>query len=45
MHNELERMLIKWQWPNLRYYPGTYLEGLRNITKASVMTAGLRVEI
>jgi hypothetical protein len=35
MHNELERT-GKWSWPNLRYYPGMCLEGLRKTTETSV---------
>jgi hypothetical protein len=35
----------KWSWPNLRYHPDTYLEGLRKITKTSVRVVGFRAEI
>jgi hypothetical protein len=30
---ELERMWKKWPWPNLKYYPGIYLEGIRKNMK------------
>jgi hypothetical protein len=32
MNNELE-MIQKWLWPNLKYYPGTCLEGPRKTMK------------
>jgi hypothetical protein len=32
-------------WPNLRYYPGICLEGLRKPWKTSVMITGLQPEI
>jgi len=35
----------KWSWPNLRYYPGICLEGLRKTTKNSVRIAGLQAKI
>jgi hypothetical protein len=35
----------KWPWPNLRYYPGICLEGLRKTIKTSGKIAGLGVEI
>jgi hypothetical protein len=30
--NDELMMMWKWSWPNLRYYPGICLEGLRKIT-------------
>jgi hypothetical protein len=37
---------IKSSWPDLRHYPGIYLEGAdKNHKKPSVRIAGLRVEI
>jgi hypothetical protein len=35
----------KWSWPNLRYYPGIHLEGLRKTTENSVRIASLQAEI
>jgi hypothetical protein len=35
----------KRSFPNLRFYPGICLEGLRKTTKASVRIAGLRAEV
>jgi hypothetical protein len=35
----------KRSWPNLRQYPGIFLEGLREITKNSVRIGGLQAEI
>jgi hypothetical protein len=44
-----ERMIVNWKgcgrkrsWPNSRYYPGIWLEGLRKI---SVRIAGLQADI
>jgi hypothetical protein len=34
-----------WSWPNLRYYPSIYLEGLRKTTKASEGIACLQAKI
>jgi hypothetical protein len=31
-------------WPNLRFYAGIILEGLRKTTKASIRIAGLRAD-
>jgi hypothetical protein len=43
---ELERMWKKWPWPNLKYYPGIYLEEIRkNTWRTSVRIAGLRDKI
>jgi hypothetical protein len=35
----------KWQWPNLRYYPDIFLEGLRKTMKISVRRDSLWAEI
>jgi hypothetical protein len=35
----------KRSWPNLRYHPGILSEGLRKITKTSIMISGHRAEI
>jgi hypothetical protein len=35
----------KWSWPNLRYYPGIFLEGLWKTTKISGRIAGLWREV
>jgi hypothetical protein len=35
----------KWLSPNLRYYPGICLEGMRKTTKKSPRMAGLWAEI
>jgi hypothetical protein len=34
VNDKLETMFKKRSWPNLRYYPGIYLEELRKTTKA-----------
>jgi hypothetical protein len=44
VNNELERMWKERSWPNLRYYPGIYLEELRKPRKTSGRIAGLRAE-
>jgi hypothetical protein len=36
MINDLERMWKKAVWPNLSYYPGIALEGLRRTEKTSI---------
>jgi len=28
----------KWSWPNLRYYPDIYLDGLKKITNETLFT-------
>jgi hypothetical protein len=33
MNDELEGCERKWLWPNLRYYPGICLKGLRKTMK------------
>jgi hypothetical protein len=35
----------KQSWPNLRYFPNIFLEGLRKLQKTSVRIAGLWAEI
>jgi hypothetical protein len=35
----------KRSWPNLRHYPGIWLEGLRKTTKKRVRVTGLQAEI
>lgn len=42
---EKEKYGRKMSWPILRYYPGSFLEGLRKSTETPVRTEGLRVEI
>jgi hypothetical protein len=43
--NELIRMWKEAVLPNLRYYHGICLEGLRKTTEISVRIAGLRAKI
>jgi hypothetical protein len=43
--NELGKMSKKLSWPNLGFYSGNYLEGLRKIIKPLVTIPCLRVEI
>jgi hypothetical protein len=45
MINQLKRRGRKWSWPNLRYYPGIFLEGLRKPWKTSVRIGSLWAEI
>jgi hypothetical protein len=42
MINEFER---KQSWPNIRYYPGICLEGVRTTTKTSGRIGGIWAEI
>jgi hypothetical protein len=41
VNDELERNVRKRSWPNMRYYSGTWLDGLRK----NVRIAGLRANI
>jgi hypothetical protein len=35
----------KWQWPNLRYYTGIWLEVLKKTERTSVKITGHDIEI
>jgi hypothetical protein len=39
MNDELERCGRKQLWPNLRYYPGIFVEGLRKTT--NILSQGI----
>jgi hypothetical protein len=45
MNNELVKLWKEWSWPNLRYFPGIYLEGLRRIGNTSVRIARVLAEV
>jgi hypothetical protein len=42
MDDELIRMWKNVTWPNLRYYPGICLEGLRKTTQTPIRAASLQ---
>jgi hypothetical protein len=41
---ELDRRRVKLSWPNLMYYIGTYVEGLRKTIKALLWIVYLRTD-